>query len=164
MSKTPQQRMDELIEEFSTAMLVTTSLEGELRARPMAIAGHSRGGLLHFATRSEDEKLEEILKQPAVAVTMQGGDRYLSITGRARIDNRRALAHELWSSEMKIWCPDGPDDPNLTVIAVEPLYAEYWDRVGLRQLEFLWEAGKALARGEKADDSQLGGHAKVEPQ
>jgi hypothetical protein len=38
MSKTPQQRMDELIEEFSTAMLVTTSLEGELRARPMAIA------------------------------------------------------------------------------------------------------------------------------
>lgn len=163
MTESAQKRLDELIDAFDTAMLVTTSLEGIPRARPMAIAGHTEGALLHFATRAEDEKLEEILREPKVAVTMQRDDQYLSISGRARIDTSLDAARELWSPEMKVWFPDGPADPSMTLIVVDPDCAEYWDRVGLRQLEFLWEAGKALVRGEKADEAQLGGHAKVEP-
>lgn len=164
MKESAQQRLDKLIDEFDTAMLVTTSLDGEPRARPMAIAAHTEGALLTFATRSQDEKLEEVLKQPEVAVTMQGDDRFLSITGRARIETDLQAAQDAWSPSMKVWFPDGPKDPHLTLIVVEPCCAEYWDRVGLRRLEFLWEAGKALVRGEPADDSDLGGHAKVEPE
>lgn len=164
MTGSAQERLDSLIEEFDTAMLVTASLEGALRARPMAIAGHSEGAMLTFATRSEDEKLEEVLRQPDVAVTMQADQRFLSITGRARLETGLQAVHEHWSPAMKVWFPQGRDDPQLTLIQVEPLYAEYWDRAGLRQLEFLWEAGKALIRGEKPDDADLGGHEKVEPQ
>jgi len=50
-----QERLDQLIASFDTAMLVTTSLRGQPRARPMAIAGHVEGGLLYFATRAEDD-------------------------------------------------------------------------------------------------------------
>jgi len=159
-----QERLDQLIASFDTAMLVTTSLRGQPRARPMAIAGHVKGGLLYFATRAEDEKLEELLQHPDVAVTMQGDNRFLSITGRGRIETDVQLAREMWKPSMKLWFPEGAESPQLTLILVEPLCAEYWDRAGLRRLEFLWEAGKALVRGEIPEEPPQDLHAKVRPE
>jgi general stress protein 26 len=159
-----QERLDQLIASFDTAMLVTTSLRGQPRARPMAIAGHVKGGLLYFATRAEDEKLEELLQHPDVAVTMQGDNRFLSITGRGRIETDVQLACEMWKPSMKLWFPEGAASPQLTLILVEPLCAEYWDRAGLRRLEFLWAAGKALVRGEIPGEPPQDLHAKVRPE
>ena len=164
MNDIAQKRLDQLISMFDTAMLVTTSLRGKPRARPMAIAGHDKGGLLYFATRAEDEKLEEVLQNPDVAVTLQGDGRFLSITGRARIETDTQLAREMWQPAMKLWFPEGAHDPQLTLILVEPLCAEYWDRGGLRRLEFLWEAGKALVRGDLPEEPPVERHAKVRPE
>ncbi|MEJ8566073.1 pyridoxamine 5'-phosphate oxidase family protein [Elongatibacter sediminis] len=162
MDNDPAQ-LDRLIAEFDTAMLVTSSLNGKPRARPMAIARHDAGARLYFATRSDDEKLEEVLRSPALCITLQDGERYLSLTGTARVETDAQLARELWSPSMNLWFPDGAEDPHLNLLVVTPEYAEYWDRTGLRRLEFLWEAGKALIRGEKADDRSLSGHAKIRP-
>jgi general stress protein 26 len=161
MSKSPQQEFDDLIDTFETAMLVTTSLSGQPRARPMAIAEHRPGGALYFATRAEDEKVDEILREPEVAITMQDEKRYLSITGRARLETDRQHADELWSPAMRLWFPEGPSDPHLALIRTEPDFAEFWNRGGLRGLEFLWVAGEALLRGRKVPDKEFGGHAKV---
>lgn len=161
MTESQVRKLDDLIDDFETAMLVTRSIEGKLRARPMAIARHERGGELYFATRAEDGKLEEILRSPDVAVTMQNDGQYLSLSGTATIQTDQLLAEELWSESMRLWFPEGSSDRQLTIIVVEPRYAEYWDRTGLRQLEFLWEAGKALLASRKASDSDLGGHGKV---
>lgn len=161
MNESQVKKLDDLIDDFETAMLVTQSIEGMLRARPMAIARHERGGELYFATRAEDGKLEEILKSSDVAVTMQSDGQYLSISGTARIQTDQLLADELWSESMRLWFPEGASDQQLTIILVEPRYAEYWDRTGLRRLEFLWEAGRALLSSRKASDSDLGGHGKV---
>jgi general stress protein 26 len=154
-------RIDVLMAQFDTAMLVTRSLAGEPRARPMAIAGREDNGVLYFTTRSEDAKLEELLKEPLVAITLQKAGCYLSMTGKARLLNDDLLAAKLWSPDMRLWFPDGHKDSQLTVIRVDPTYAEYWDRTGLRKLEFLWEAGKAIVKGEKADDQKLHGHEKI---
>ena len=157
-------KLDDLIDAFETAMLVTRSTEGKLRARPMAIARHAPGGELYFATRADDGKLEEILQSPDVAVTMQDDGQYLSISGTARVLTDQLLADDLWSESMRLWFPEGASDEQLTIILVEPRYAEFWDRTGLRQLEFLWEAGKALLTSRKASDSDLSGHGKVRMQ
>ena len=143
-------------------MLVTTSLEGVPRGRPMAIALYE-DGLLYFASRSEDEKLAEILNHPEVAVTLQKQGMYLSITGRARLETNTVLADRLWSPSMRLWFPEGPEDRHLTLIVVELLQSEYWDRRGLLHLQFLWEAGKAVVSAHKLDEDRLGGHAKVSP-
>jgi general stress protein 26 len=161
MTASAIERLDELISGFETAMLVTRSVDGGLRARPMAIAKHADGGALYFTSRAEDEKLEEILQSPDVAVTMQGKDRYLSISGTTRLLTDQLLADDLWSESMRLWFPDGAADTQLTVILLEPTYGEYWDRTGLRRLEFLWEAGKALLKNQKASDESLGGHRKI---
>ncbi len=155
------QTIDRLIESFETAMLTTESLSGQLRARPMMIADHLDGGALVFVTRAEDEKLEEVLHKNQVAVTMQSGGQYLSISGTARLETDRVKLDELWSPSWKIWFPGGRGDPECCLIRVEPTVAEYWDRTGANTLEFFWEAGKALLRGEKARDEALAGHGKV---
>jgi general stress protein 26 len=164
MAESELQKLDDLIDGFETAMLVTRSSEEKLRARPMAIARHEQGGELYFATRGEDEKLEEILESPDVAVTMQNDGQYMSISGTARILTDQALADDLWSEAMRIWFPEGSSDRQLTILRIVPRYAEYWDRTGLRQLEFLWQAGKALLGGRKAVDNGLSGHGKVRMQ
>jgi general stress protein 26 len=163
MTVPAQQRLDQLIDEFETAMLVTTSLEGKPRARPMAIAGHAEGALLYFATRVEDEKLDEILQQPQVAITLQKADCFLSLSGRARIETDLQLLHRLWKGSMNLWFPGGARDPHLALIQFDPQVAEYWDRSGWRKLEFWWQAGKAWVKGEATDDQALRGHAKVRP-
>jgi general stress protein 26 len=161
MSEAGIDKLDELIRQFDTAMLVTQSLDGALRARPMAIAEHGEGAVLYFATRSEDEKLGEILQSPGVAVTMQADNIYLSISGEARVLTNRLLADELWTASMRLWFPEGPGDPDLVILLFEPTYAEYWDRAGMQRLQFWWEAGKALSRGEKTNADDLSGHDKV---
>ena len=154
--------LDELIGEFDSAMLVTESIEGRLRARPMMIAEHDTGAVLWFATRTDDEKLEEILHRSDVAVTMQGRERFLSISGTARLETDRVRLDEMWSASWNIWFPEGKRDPDLCLICIEPSRAEYWDRSGLKRLEFLAEAGRALVRGEKVRADELSGHAKVD--
>lgn len=161
MSKKTNNNLDSLIREFDTVMLATRSLDGALRARPMAIAEHGKDGALYFATRADDEKLEEVIRQPQVVVTMQSDGKYVSLSGEARVLTDQVLADDLWSASMRLWFPDGPGDSNLTVLLIEPSYAEYWDRSGVRRLEYWWEAGKALAKGEAAEDTGLSGHGKV---
>lgn len=57
MAEPEVNKLDDLIDAFETAMLVTRSTEGKLRARPMAIARHVRGGEPYFARRAEDSNL-----------------------------------------------------------------------------------------------------------
>lgn len=157
-----RERLDEIISRFDTAMLITVSLEGRPRARPMAILEHGADGSLCFATRADDEKRDEILQVPDVAVTMQDGGHYLSISGRATLVRAPRPGPELPLS-VRPWFPAGTDDPQFMIIVVEPDYAEFWDRGGLRRLQFLWEAGKALIRGEPMSDRSVGGHEKLHP-
>ncbi|MGH8496730.1 MAG: pyridoxamine 5'-phosphate oxidase family protein [Gammaproteobacteria bacterium] len=154
--------LDELIEDFDTAMLVTRASDGALRSRPMAIAGCRSGAVLHFATRFDAPKVIELEEEPDVNVTMQGADKYLSLSGRARIVDDRRLIDELWSPAWKIWFPEGKDDPDLTLIELEPEMGEYWDRSGMRGARFLLEAGKAVLQGKAPEYQATAEHAKVD--
>lgn len=159
--KQDTEQIDTLIDNFGTAMLITESLDGELRGRPMAIAGRERGSILYFLSCADDEKLEELLQRSSVAVVMQGSDQYLSISGVARLETNKVLIDKYWSAGARLWFPDGPGDTTVTLVVIEPTYAECWDRTGIRKLEFWWEAGRALLTGEKAADRSLGGHRKI---
>jgi hypothetical protein len=110
---------------------------------------------------AEDEKLEEILTSPEVAVTLQDDGRYLSISGTAKLNTDTLLAEKPWTPTMRAWFPDGTGDDQLTVIEVTPGRAEFRDRTGVRKLEFLWKLGQAIASHSVRDDQGLSGHGKV---
>jgi general stress protein 26 len=131
---------------FSTAMLVTRRPDGQLRARPLTFAGE-HDGLLCFSTSAESPKVAELSDDPRVAVTMQDDSRYVSISGTAELSDDPALIEKLWREPWRVWFPEGKSDPELRILRVRPVLAEYWDQSGVKGIKYLIEMVKAYATG-----------------
>jgi general stress protein 26 len=144
-----RERLRELISEFGVAMLTTHSGGEEMRARPLAIADKHADGELYFSTAVESPKVGEIEANPQVNVTMQDGRRFVSITGRARIVDDRALVDKLWSESWKVWFPQGKADPSLRIVIVNPSEAAYWDAAGVEGLKYVFQMAKAYLSGTR---------------
>jgi len=149
------QEFRELLDTFDNAMLVTRNVQGELRARPMAVASTERDGDLWFATSIDSGKVDEIRADDHVAVTLQGGGKFLSLSGTATVVVDRARIDALWSDAWKVWFPDGKESKDLGLIHVAAHHGEYWDYGAKETLRFLFEAGKALYAGEEIDAEAL---------
>jgi general stress protein 26 len=139
--------LKKLLGDFDTAMLVTRSADGGMRARPLAIADKRDDGTLYFATSAGSPKVDEIDADAHVNVTMQDGRRFVSLSGVARLVRDRGLVERLWSEGWKVWFPQGKDDPSLRLLVVEPTEAAYWDNSGLHGLKYMFEAAKAYVSG-----------------
>ena len=157
----------EVVADFETAMLVTRNHQGEIRARPLALAKPDEGadvledGMLYFPTSLSSPKIEEIAADARVAVTMQDKRRFVSISGTARILSDRGLVDRLWSESWKVWFPRGKEDPELCLLEVTPTAAEYWDQKGGKGLAYLFEAAKAYVQGTTPDLHDDAHNAKV---
>jgi general stress protein 26 len=163
MSERPYDKLQDLMREFDTAMLVTRTATGELRSRPMAVAEVEENGALWFFTECDSAKMDEITRDPHVNVAMQSSRKFVSISGTATASDDRAKIAELWDEAWKEWFPGGQDDPSLLLLRVDGAEGEYWDNSGASGIRYLIEAGKAYLTGTKPDvanDPHV--HAKVE--
>lgn len=144
----PAEKIWTLLGEFNTAMLVTVDGKSIIRARPMAIAGIDKGRKIWFITAADTAKLHEISERTRVGVVCQKGHAlFLSLSGDATLMRDPAKVAELWSESFRIWFPDGKEDPNIVLIAVQPTRAEYWDNSGLQGIQYLWDAAAAYLTG-----------------
>lgn len=71
---------------------------------------------------------EQIEKYPTVTVAFAdpGASDYVTVTGEAMVSNDRAKIAELWSPFAKAWW-DGPEDPQIRLVTVQPENAELWE-------------------------------------
>lgn len=150
---TEQDEFLSVLRSFDHAMLVTRDGHEGLRSRPMAIAEATESGKLWFISNAHSGKQDELAEDPHVNVAMQGGNRFLSISGRARVVRDTRKAEELWSEAQRIWF-SGPHDPNLVLIEVLPSVAEYWDGSGLKGLKYMFAEAGAIVRGRKMSDDE----------
>ena len=153
----------EVIADFDTAMLVTHAADGQVRARPLALAHGKDDGLLYFPTSVKSPKIREIETDPRVCLTMQDSRRFVSVSGEARIVRDMSTIDTLWSDGWKVWFPQGKTDPDLGLVAVTPTAAEYWDNKGSKGLAYLFEAAKAYVSGSTPDTIGDEQNAKVRP-
>jgi general stress protein 26 len=134
-------------------------MDGGLRSRPLAIAEDGAGAALSFATALDSAKVRELEADDHVNVAMQGKQKFVSVTGVARIERDRALIDRLWSEAWKPWFPGGKDDPSLCILTVEPAEAAYWDNSGGEGVKYLFEMAKAFVTGTKASPGSDDAHA-----
>jgi general stress protein 26 len=121
------ERMWKVMEKQRTPMLVTQGTRG-LHARPMHAIVRPIDGLIWFLTDRSGSKDWEIDRDADVALTFSnGGSVHLAVSGRACIVDDRATVRDLWSLAAKAYYPDGPEDPDIVAIRVEPQIAELWD-------------------------------------
>lgn len=134
-----------LIKDVEVAMFTTTGVDGRLYSRPLGTQEVEFDGDLWFATSADSPKIAEIALNSRVNVAYASPSKnsYVSVAGTARVVDDRAKVEELWSPAMKLFFPEGKDDPNLRLIHVRAESAEYWDGPGTllgRALSFVLSA------------------------
>jgi general stress protein 26 len=132
MNATPRdsvRRLGELIRGIPVAMLTTVAVDGSLHARPMVAQEGEFDGTLWFFTKTPSGKVDEVAREEQVCLTYASPEenRYVSVSGAARVVRDASAASRLWSPMHETWSPDGLADPQLALLAVEPRRAEYWD-------------------------------------
>jgi general stress protein 26 len=149
MTTTSDDKLQELLKDFSIAMLVTRTTEGRLRSRPMAVADVQPDGTLWLLTDRNSGKLDEIAADQHVNVSAQSSSKFLSFSGIASgVDDRKKVA-ELWKESWRVWFPGGKDDPSLILVKIRGEMGEYWDNSGTSGIKYLIEAGKAYLCGTR---------------
>ncbi len=155
------QKLADLIDEASIAMLTTEDSDGTLRSRPLATLQMDADGKLWFFTALSSGKVGEIDQHRKVSLSYANLERqdYVSISGHARLFRDPDKMRELWTPWIEPWFPDGLNDPDLGLLEITVDEAEYWDAPASRT-QRLFGLAKALSTG---DTSRLGGHGKVHP-
>ena len=143
-------KLGELIKATKVGMLTTVAdEEGTLRSRPMATQHVEFDGDLWFLTSIDSPIASEIEKDHRVNVSYAdlGENRYISVSGTARVMRDQKKIKALWSPWYKAWFPKGADDPSIALLRVQVDSAEYWDGPSSTIVQL---AGfvKALATGE----------------
>jgi general stress protein 26 len=158
MSGPTESHVWDMIEDIGIGMLTTWTGE-QMRARPMAAYPDEGERCIWFMTDARGGKDEEVQFYPNVCVSFARpkSNDYLSLSGRAEIVSDRNTVEELWNAYAETFWPDGPGDPNIVLIRVEPVSAEYWEGRS-NMLATAFALARARISGEKPD---LGENKKV---
>jgi general stress protein 26 len=146
-------RLRELLQDFDVGMLITLG-DDELHARPMAVAEVTPDGRISFATARHSRKADEVMADERVAISFQGKNRFVFVIGTADLHQDRARIDQLWQESWRTWFPNGADDPDLHILEVFPVEAEVWDLKGARGARYIFEAARALLKGERAREPE----------
>jgi len=116
-----------LIKDIKFAMLTTVDAQGHLRSRPMGTMEAEQDGHIWFFTALDSAKVEELRREHRVNLSYAapGDNRYVSVSGNARLVDDREKIRALWNPGAKLFF-EGPDDPRLGLLRVTPSEAEYW--------------------------------------
>ncbi len=136
-------------------MLTTIDEIGRLISRPMAQQEVEFDGDLWFFAERDSRKVAHIAAIPEVSVTLTSKDTWISIYGTAELVDDREKARELWNGWVEAWLPQGVDDPNVVLLKVTAMSAEYWDTPGGRIASVLSFAKSKLS-GERYDGGDHG--------
>lgn len=151
-----------MIKDIKFAMFTTRHGNGHLHARPMTTQNkglEDDDSLWFFMSRGGDP-VDDLRSEPAVGVVYAdpSSDTYVSVSGTAAVVDDAAKKRQLWNKIAEAWFPGGPSDPDLALVQVKILHANYWD-VKESKLVQLYAMAKAAVTGKPP--TQLGEHGEV---
>lgn len=150
-SQENKQKVWDFIKSIEVGML--TTLDGEdLRARPMHLVQKEYDGTIWFYTRRSSAKAFETRENQNICLTFEDHDAetYVSLSGLARLSDRRDLIEEFWSPFVGAWFPEGKDDPDVVLLEIQIHKGEYWDSTSSRMVQ-MFEMLKANLFKEEAN-------------
>ncbi|MGZ3458876.1 MAG: pyridoxamine 5'-phosphate oxidase family protein [Archangium sp.] len=135
----PLAHLGELIHGIQVAMMTTVEEDGTLRSRPMWTHDRDFDGELWFFTREHSPKVDAVERDHHVNLSYSDPtrDRYVSVSGVARLVSDKEKARELWNPTLKAWFPQGLDDPELALLCVRVNKAEFWDTPNKRMVQLV---------------------------
>ncbi|MCW3092417.1 MAG: ral stress protein [Ferruginibacter sp.] len=151
------EKLKELVKSAGMCMFATKLDQYPLSARPMSTQEVDDDGNLWFFSQASSEKNAEIEADDRVQLFYgnTSSSEYLSVAGRAMVLKDKEKAKELWTRWVKTWFTEGVDDPELTIIKVEPEDVYYWDTKNNRMVSLLKIMTGAIL-GKTMDDGVEG--------
>ena len=153
------QHFGDLIKGIKVAMMTTVEEDGSLRSRPMWTHDRDFDGELWFFTREHAPKVDEVQRDQHISLTYSepARDRYVSVSGTAKVVTDKEKMRQLWDPSLKAWFPKGLEDPDMALLCVDVTQAEYWDTPNARMLQVVGFV-KAVLTGQPL---RPGDHEKV---
>ena len=157
-----RQLLWKMIKDIRFGMFTTRHGNGHLHARPMTTQNKEIGAdesLWFFMSRKSDP-VDDLKTEPTVNVAYAdpGADTYVSVSGKASVVDDPAKKKELWNKATEAWFPNGPNDPDVALVQVQIVHANYWD-VKESKLVQLYEMAKAVVTGKPP--MEMGEHGEV---
>ncbi len=117
------------IREIDICMLSTHTEGGAIAGRPMSNNQQvDYDGDSYYFTMDDTRTVEDIKKDPKVALSFQGAKAFLiAIEGQAELIRDKGEFAKHWSPDIDTWFEDGIDTKGLVMIKVHAERAHYWD-------------------------------------
>lgn len=125
-----REQVADIIKKTRIAMLTYHDREGRLVSCPMATQDVEFDGRVLFLSERDSDKVADISADPQVNVAYVGDSEWVSLSGRAHVENDVEKIRELWSAVAEGYMEGGPEDPNNVLIVVDGDTAEYWNSPG----------------------------------
>lgn len=129
--KTPLARLWDMIKDIRFGMLTHRHPEGGLHAHPLTTQNKELGekAVLYFFVSKSTEVGRRLQLDGDVNISYAdpNKDRYVSVTGFAKVSEDMDAKQRLFNPMAKAWFPGGAADPDLELVEVQILHAEYWD-------------------------------------
>ena len=125
---------------------------------PMATQQVEDDGTIWFFSGKGSDHNQDVASDPDVQLIYSskvGNTDHLSLYGTAEVLYDKQKAEELFNPHVKVWFPDGPTDPNLTLIRFTPQSGYYWDTKNGQMVSFAKRIA-AVATGTTMDDGVKG--------
>jgi general stress protein 26 len=149
-------KVRDLIKGAHSALLVTVGEDGRLDSRPMGCLQKAFHDTLWFLTFRHSVKLAQLAANNRVLVSYANPSKYeyVSISGRGRFLDDRAIVKKLWNEGLRVWFPNGPDDPELALLAVDVEEARYWTDAA-SVVTYAWAYVKARMTDQPASPDEI---------
>ena len=125
-----QQDVVDTLRDASTVMLTTALPDGTLLAHPMAIQSVGDDADIWFFVSLQGGQADALRHDPHVNLAIAEAGSWLSVAGRARFVDDRALVDQLWNDQATEYFPGGKDDPDLGLLQVTGDSAQFWGVAG----------------------------------
>lgn len=151
-----KKKIKELAESIEFTMMATDMKKEPFHVVPMSTKKVDDEGNIWFLSNktSEHNKNIERNKKAQLIYADKGSNEFLSVYGSATINTDRNKIKDLYGKADDAWF-DGEDDPNVTVIKIEPEDAYYWDTKNGKIISLLKIASSAIT-GNKTDLGEEG--------
>lgn len=122
------EKLKELAESIDFTVMSTNLSKFPIEGTPMSTKKVCDAGDVWFLSGKDSQHNKNIHKDSIVCLTYinKASMEFMIVNGEASISQDKNIIDELYSKSDDIWFK-GKDDPNVTVIKVEPLDVKYWD-------------------------------------
>ena len=147
-------KVKEVVESSSVCLFVTNLTVTPITSAASAAHQVDSDGTLWFLSNASSSKNREIADDSRVQLFFSNkrNSEYLSIYGKASIVTDRDQAVRRWNPEAGHYFEGGIEDPELTLLKVQPVNAHYWDTKANKMISLVKMMASAMT-GKALDES-----------